>query len=101
MQTVTSPDYYFVFTHVTTKDTVDFTKLNPDDLSLYKSRYNKFNINPSVLFSGKDPGEWHYVVYENDINGEVLENGKLILDRATDFSFTKYNQATAYKTYNG
>jgi hypothetical protein len=100
MITTTDPDYYFVFTHVTTKDTVTFTKLNADDISLYKDRYNKFSINPSVVFADKQPGEWHYKVYENDANGELLEYGKMILNRATEFEFTKYNSDSSFKTYN-
>ena len=101
MSVTVNPNYYFVFTHVLTKDVVSFTKPNASDISLYKDRYNKFNINPSILFAGKQPGEWHYKVYENDMNGVVLEFGKMVLDRATDFSFNKYNSDNSFKTYNG
>ena len=96
-----NPNYYFVFTHVLTKDVVSWTELNASDLSLYQERYNKFNVNPSVLFAGEQPGEWHYKIYENDINGALLEYGKMILDRSTDFTFSKYDSATSFKTYNG
>lgn len=95
------PDYYFVFTHVLTKDTVTFTKFNSDDESDFRSRYNKFTIDPSVIFLNKQPGEWHYKVYENDANGTVLEYGKMMLLRATDFAFTKYESSNSFKTYNG
>lgn len=101
LTTEATPNYYFVFTHVLTRDAVLFTKLYTDDLSSFKNRYNKFNINPSVVFIGKQPGEWHYKVYENDSNGVLLEQGKMILDEATDFEFEKYNSTTLFKTYNG
>lgn len=99
--TLPGSDYYFVFTHVLTKDQVTLTKLNGDDESLYPGRYNKFTFNPSVLFLGKQPGEWHYKVYENNVSGEILEQGKMILDRATAFEFKKYDSQTSFKTYNG
>ena len=106
---IDSPNYLFVFTHVLTKDVVAFVKLFTDDESLFKSRYNQFTINPSVLFSGKPPGEWHYKIYEQvsavninpALSGAILEYGKMILDRATEFAFAKYDAATTYKAYNG
>lgn len=101
LATTKEPDYYFQFTQVNTKEVVYFTKLNGNDVSNYPDRYNKFSINPSALFVGKQPGEWHYKVFENNINGVVLEYGKLLLDRAVDFTFTKYDSATSFKTYNG
>jgi hypothetical protein len=101
LATTPLPDYYFVFTHVTTKEVVTFTKVNADDESLFKYRYNKFTIDPSTVFAGKQVGEWHYKVYENNANGVLLEQGKMILDRATDFAFDKYNSATTFKVYNG
>jgi hypothetical protein len=101
LATQASPDYYFVFTHVASKEAVTFTKLNADDESLFKTRYNKFTINPSVVFANKQTGEWHYKVYQNDINGVLLEQGKMILDRSTDFAYNIYDSDTSFKTYNG
>ncbi len=101
MITLTAPNYYFLFTHVTTKETVAFTKTNGEDESLFPARYNKFTINPSVVFAGKQVGEWHYKVFENDANGEILETGKMILNRETDFDYIKYNSENSFKTYNG
>jgi len=68
-----------------------------------------FTIDASTLFAGMQPGEWHYTIYEqvNDINLDPLlavaelEFGKMILDRATEFEFTKYDSPTSFKTYNG
>lgn len=109
LTTINDPNFLFVFTHVTTKDAVKFVKLGSDDLSDYPKRFNKFNINPSLLFSWSHVGEWHYKVYEqvSDVNlselltGGLLEEGKLIIDRAIDFDYTKYNEPTSFKTYNG
>lgn len=103
------PYYLFVFTHVLSKETVAFIKTVADDQSNYKSRYNQFTINPSVIFLGKQVGEWHYKIYEQGSNsnlnpalsGAVLEYGKMILDRAVDFAFKKYDTQTSFKTYNG
>jgi hypothetical protein len=107
--TLTPPYYLFVFTHVTTKDVVVFVKAEADDESDYPQRFNQFTINAATVFANKQPGEWHYKVYEQAsavnidpaASGNILEYGKLYLDRATDFSYTQYDSATTYKTYNG
>jgi hypothetical protein len=107
--TIATPYYLFVFTHVTTKEEVIFVKAESDDESEYPQRYNQFTINAVELFEGKQPGEWHYKIYEQDndtntepeLSGTVLEYGKLILDRAVGFEFTMYDQAQTFKTYNG
>ena len=93
-----NPDYYFVFTHVNTKEQVSYTD---QDESLFPTRYNKFTINPSVLFLNKQVGEWHYKVYENTTSGVLLEQGKMIMDRADEFEFQKYESENSFKTYNG
>lgn len=102
-------NYLFVFTHVLTKDTVAFVELGADEESLFTSRYNQFTIDPSVLFAGKDPGEWHYKVYQqtSDVNidpeqsGALIEEGKMILDRAVDYAPNMYDEVTSFKAYNG
>lgn len=107
--TINTPYYLFVFTHVETKDVVVFVKGEVDDESSYPKRYNKFTIDPSDVFAGKQPGEWHYTIYEQasdtniepSLSGGVLEYGKLLLGRSSEFEFTKYDQATSFKTYNG
>lgn len=107
--TINTPYYLFVFTHVTTKESVAFVKAEADDESNYPKRYNQFTIDPSIVFAGKQPGEWHYKVYEqaSAVNidpasaGAVLEYGKLLFDRENDFEYTKYESATSYKVYNG
>ena len=107
--TLPEPNYLFVFTHGTTKDVVAFVKKEIDDQSRYSDRYNKFTINASTIFAGKQPGEWHYKVFEQisgtntdpSLAGSLLESGKLLLDRSADFSFKQYDSATSFKTYNG
>ena len=85
---------------IDTKDVITFTKTTDDDFSKYPERYNEFEVNPSAIFAGYQVGEWHYIITEQQ-TGTVLEYGKLYLDRGTDFSFTKYDNATTFKTYNG
>lgn len=107
--TIHAPYYLFVFTNVTTKDVVTMIKSEADDESDYPNRYNKFTINASTVFVGQQSGEWHYKVYQQNsptnINPDsaegILEYGKLILDRATQFSYTMYNQTQTFKAYNG
>jgi hypothetical protein len=108
--TVPVPYFLFVFTHVTTKEVVSFVKSEAEDTSDYPDRYNQFTIDAQSLFDGKQPGEWHYKVYEQedadntDIpeDGEgLLEAGKLLLNRSDEFEYTMYQHGTTYKTYNG
>lgn len=107
--TLDVPYYLFVFTHVTTKETVKFIKAVADDQSLFQSRYNQFTINPSTVFLNKPTGFWNYTIYEQEsavntdvsLAGAVLEYGKLILDRATTYAPTQYNSSTTYSAYNG
>lgn len=107
--TLPSPNYLFVFTSVSVKgQVVAFVLANASDLSPYPARYNEFNINPAVLFAGKNRGEWHYGVYEQasainlDPTGlNNLEYGKLILNPAADYAPTKYDKPTSYQSYEG
>lgn len=107
--TLATPYYLFVFTHVTTKDQVKFIKAEIDDGSDYPDRYNQFTINAATVFDDQQPGEWHYKVYQQEsavnldpaLAGIILEEGKLLLDRATEFEYSMYEGTTSYKTYNG
>jgi hypothetical protein len=107
--TLIAPNFLFIFTHVLTQDHVTFIKVDGDDESTHPDRYNQFTINPSVLFAGKQSGEWHYVIYEQAslsnldpvMAGAAIERGKLMLDRSVDFEFEQYNSPTSYKAYNG
>ena len=104
--TLTTPYYKFVFTHVLTGEEVSFVKSVLDDESGYQSRYNQFTIDPSVVFADKPVGEWHYKVYEqeeadSEDTTSLLEEGKMIMDRAEEFSMTQYDSDTTFKAYNG
>lgn len=103
------PYYLFVFTHILTKQQVKFIKDAGADESSYPLRYNQFTIDMATVFSGAPVGQWNYTIYEQasstntdeTLTGAVLEYGKLIIDRTTPFTFTKYNAATTYAVYNG
>lgn len=103
------PYFLFVFTHVLTKQTVKFIKFSDDDESEFNTRYNQYTINPSVVFLDKPVGQYNYIVYEQvsstntdiSLTGAAIEHGKLILDRAIAFSYSKYNKPTTISTYNG
>jgi hypothetical protein len=108
LQTLASPYYLIVFEHVTTKDIV--TLLTNEDESLYPERYNQFNIETDVLFLDKQPGDWRYTAYEQESDSNTdpalalrppLEYGQMKLYKESEFEYTKYNEPTSYKTYNG
>lgn len=107
--TITDAYYLFAFTHVLTKRVVKFIKSQGEDESAFKYRYNKFTINPAVVFLDEPIGQWHYTVYQqaSAVNTDetltegVLEYGKMILNRAVDFAYIKYNEPTIYSAYNG
>jgi hypothetical protein len=107
--TMVTPYYLFLFTHVETKNIVAFVKSEADDESDYPIRYNQFTIDATDVFEDQPTGEWHYKVYEQesstnidpDLAGNLLEDGKLILDRSTEFAYSQYNSNTSYKAYNG
>lgn len=106
---INDPYFLFVFTHVLTKQVVKFLKFAGDDASNHIARYNEFVINAAVTFLNKPVGEYHYKVYEQasstnldvSLTGAVLEYGKLKLNRVPAFLYTKYNEPTTFKTYNG
>lgn len=107
--TLSAPNFLFVFTHVTTKEQAAFVKLNNDDESEFPDRYNQYTIDASTVFAGKSVGEWHYAVYEQVSPSNldplqaagIVESGKMLLDRSTDFVFTMYDSPTQYQAYNG
>lgn len=104
-RTLSSGYYLFYFEHITTRQTVTKVFNFAEDESSYTTRYNKFTINTSTVFSGKPNGEWTYKVYESaasttDPTGLTeVEYGILKLNPATEFSYEKYNGATSYKVY--
>jgi hypothetical protein len=109
LETLDEPNYLFIFTHTLTKQQIVFIKLNSDDESEYKSRYNKFNITTVSTFLNKPIGEWLYEIYEQvsnlntdpDLATSLLEFGKMILYSAVEFEREMYENQTSFKTYQG
>jgi hypothetical protein len=61
-QTLSSPNYLFIFTQRTTNDVIAFVKLNNTDISAHKDRYNEFSLVTNTHFGME--GEYHYAIYE-------------------------------------
>lgn len=102
--TINDPHFIFEFTHVLNKAVVTLVKQSSDDESDFTDRYNQFTIDASDVFEDQPVGEWHYKVFESadgTTKGTLLEEGKLLLDRAVDIEYKKYESPTSYKAYNG
>jgi len=107
-RTLDAGSFLFVFTHIETRDEVKVLYNMLDDQSDFQDRYNQFEIDTSTIFSGYHPGFWNYDIYEQaslvntDETGLTrLENGIMKLLRVPEFEFTKYQEATSFKVYNG
>lgn len=110
LKTLTDPYYLFRFVHVGTGQVVSLLKSSTtDDESVYRGRYNKFNINTIIDFLDKPPGEWHYTIYEQasstntdpDLATGIVEYGKMYLLPATEYTPDLYdNSPRLYKMYN-
>ena len=101
--TLASPFYMFFFKMVTTKEVIAFTKTYADNLSSYKERFDEFEINPSVLFANKAPGQMQYEVYESAdglVKRALLENGKASLNEIKT-TVSGYQNNPTYKGYGG
>lgn len=105
--TLASPYYIFLFTHLTTKEEVRFTKGPSDDLTNDVERYNEYEIDAADLLDGASVGQWSYSVFESttdttDETGKTeVERGKMRLSAATQFEYTQYEGDTNYKAYGG
>lgn len=97
-KTIASPVYVFTATHVTSKQEVTFTL--PEDISAYPERFNEFEIDTAVKFLNKPEGQWMYSVTEQ-ASGVEVENGRLLLNKATAFEFEGYAPETSYHGYRG
>lgn len=96
--TLENPTYRMLCDNVTTKQTVTFEL--GTDLSGFKDRFNKFNVNTSIAFLNQEAGQWNYTTIEN-ISNVVVEVGKLQLNKVSNFEFNAYNVSTSYKVYGG
>lgn len=107
LQTLSNPYYLFVFEHITTKNIVSFVA--GTDESGFTYRFNQFDVNTAVLFLDQPPGQWNYTAYEQvsptntDVANttSILEYGKMILYKTSEFEFEQYNEPVTYKAYNG
>jgi hypothetical protein len=101
-QLLTNPNYLFVFTNRSSNNVIKFVVLNASDVSLYKDRYNQFNIVTNTNFASALEGQYTYEVYEQtsttntNITGlNKLETGIMWLSGST----LSYNQFTTTDTY--
>lgn len=105
-QTLTTPNYLFVFENRSTKGVVKFVKLAADNTSTYKDRFDKFSIKVNNYFSREDSGEWLYYIYEQASATNLypasattlLEEGIMRLNESEDYSFTEYTTDNTYIT---
>lgn len=105
-QTLSAPNYLFVFTQRTTNDVIAFVKLNNTDISAHKSRYNEFSITTNSHFSME--GEYHYAIYEQtsttnvdpDNATSLLEVGiaRVLPASANEFEYIGYESENNYIT---
>ena len=101
-QTLTSPNYLFVFENRSTNTEVKFVKLNAADISAYKDRFNEFNIVVNSYFNTSLNGQYTYTIYEQasttntDPTGlNLLETGIMELE-GTTISFTEYETTSTF-----
>ena len=97
-QTLSAPNYLFVFTHRGSNIEVKFVILNAADTSAFKDRFNQFSIVTNTYFGSQDSGEWEYQIYEqtsttntNPANAPgLVETGIMRLSESTSFTYTKH-----------
>lgn len=97
-QTLSAPNYLFVFTHRGSNIEVKFVILNAADTSAFKDRFNQFSIVTNTYFGSQDSGEWQYQIYEqtsttntNPANATgLVETGIMRLSESTSFTYTKH-----------
>lgn len=97
-QTLSAPNYLFVFTHRGSNIEVKFVILNAADTSAFKDRFNQFSIVTNTYFGSQDSGEWEYQIYEqtsttntNPANATgIVETGIMRLSESTSFTYTKH-----------
>jgi hypothetical protein len=101
-QTITNPNYLFVFENRSTNTEVKFVKLNNTDVSAYKERYNEFSIVVNTHFNTSLNGQYTYTIYEqtsttntNPTGLNLLESGIMELS-GTTISFTEYETTSTF-----
>ena len=107
-QTITSPNYLFIFDSRITNEKIKFVVLGSADQSNFKSRFNQFAIVVNTYFAAKDEGWYKYTVREQasetntdeSASGAIIETGLMFLSDGEDVTTTKYNNTTNYKVYD-
>jgi len=97
-QTLSAPNYLFVFTHRGSNIEVKFVILNAADTSAFKDRFNQFSIVTNTYFGTQDSGEWEYQIYEQtsptntnpSLATGLVETGIMRLSESTSFTYTKH-----------
>ena len=101
-QTLTSPNYLFIFENRSTNTEIKFVKLNATDTSAYKDRFNQFSIVVNTYFNTALNGQYTYTIYEqastsnlNPTGLNLLESGIMELS-GTTISYTKYETTSTF-----
>jgi hypothetical protein len=89
-----APNYIFRFIHRTTNAEFKFVKLNADDTSLHKERYNQFTVAASLFPS---VGQYVYEVYETtgtstDISGKNQIESGIAIRHESDITYVTRNK---------
>ena len=102
LKTFTNPFYLFIFTNRITGDVVKVMATNTSTTG----RYDKFVLDVSDSFDGKDTGLWDYEVRQKDddedmtVTGVVVEVGYMYLRPAISFTPTEYTgQSNTFVTH--
>jgi len=102
-QTISSPNYLFVFEQRSTNTEVKFVLTNAKDLSSYKDRYNKFLLNVNQYFLSKLNGQYTYSIYQQTSATNttttgltLLESGIMMLKESEEV-YTEYSTTDTYK----
>lgn len=102
-ETISSPNYLFVFEQRSTNTEVKFVLTNAKDLSLYKDRYNKFLLNVNQYFLSKLNGQYTYSVYQQtsatntSTTGLVLLESGIMMLQDDENVYTEYTTKDIYK----
>jgi hypothetical protein len=102
-QTISSPNYLFVFEQRSTNTEVKFVLTNAKDLSSYKDRYNKFLLNVNQYFLSKLNGQYTYSVYQQTSATNTTTTGLTLLEsgimmlKETEEVYTEYTTTDTYK----
>lgn len=101
---LTNPNYLFVFKSLENNKLVKFVLLNANDISLYKERFNEFEIVVNDYFSTAKIGEYTYTIYEQTsttnldplLASNILEVGQMSLKNSSNFNYTTRNSTNTY-----